>query len=142
LNARAIKSVRCAIYTRVSTDQGLEQDFNSLDAQYDATGTAGYGPATALPLRPICTLRHAGVSGGIREPFGGRIGDVDRLILAMGCAPMASKQRSAGTRAPLREQPLIARASTPNRGMELKNGALSDEDCRKAGHYTSEKRNA
>ena len=30
------KHVRCAIYTRVSTDQGLEQDFNSLDAQYDA----------------------------------------------------------------------------------------------------------
>jgi DNA invertase Pin-like site-specific DNA recombinase len=28
--------VRCAIYTRVSTDQGLEQDFNSLDAQHDA----------------------------------------------------------------------------------------------------------
>ena len=27
------KTVRCAIYTRVSTDQGLEQDFNSLDAQ-------------------------------------------------------------------------------------------------------------
>ena len=31
------KLVRCAIYTRVSTDQGLEQDFNSLDAQYDAS---------------------------------------------------------------------------------------------------------
>ena len=31
------KSVRCAIYTRVSTDQGLEQDFNSLDAQYEAS---------------------------------------------------------------------------------------------------------
>jgi len=29
--------VRCAIYTRVSDDQGLEQDFNSLDAQYDAS---------------------------------------------------------------------------------------------------------
>jgi len=29
--------VRCAIYTRVSTDQGLEQDFNSLDAQYEAS---------------------------------------------------------------------------------------------------------
>ena len=28
--------VRCAIYTRVSTDQGLDQDFNSLDAQYEA----------------------------------------------------------------------------------------------------------
>ena len=32
----AAKSIRCAIYTRVSTDQGLEQDFNSLDAQRDA----------------------------------------------------------------------------------------------------------
>src|SRR5262249_31717224 len=31
------KLVRCAIYTRVSTDQGLEQDFNSLDAQYGAS---------------------------------------------------------------------------------------------------------
>jgi DNA invertase Pin-like site-specific DNA recombinase len=30
------KPVRCAIYTRVSTDHGLEQDFNSLDAQHDA----------------------------------------------------------------------------------------------------------
>jgi hypothetical protein len=32
----AVKSVRCAIYTRVSTEQGLDQDFNSLDAQYEA----------------------------------------------------------------------------------------------------------
>src|SRR6266566_8434013 len=31
------KVVRCAIYTRVSTDQGLDQDFNSLDAQYEAS---------------------------------------------------------------------------------------------------------
>ena len=30
------KPVRCAIYTRKSTEQGLEQDFNSLDSQYDA----------------------------------------------------------------------------------------------------------
>jgi site-specific DNA recombinase len=33
----SLKRVRCAIYTRVSTDQGLEQDFNSLDAQFDAS---------------------------------------------------------------------------------------------------------
>src|SRR5947209_4698011 len=33
----AQKQVRCAIYTRVSTEYGLEQDFNSLDAQYDAS---------------------------------------------------------------------------------------------------------
>jgi hypothetical protein len=37
MNARSRKVVRCATYTRVSTDQGLEQDFNSLDAQYDAS---------------------------------------------------------------------------------------------------------
>ena len=30
------KSLRCAIYTRVSSDQGLEQDFNSLDNQREA----------------------------------------------------------------------------------------------------------
>jgi site-specific DNA recombinase len=30
------KPLRCAIYTRVSTEHGLEQDFNSLDAQHDA----------------------------------------------------------------------------------------------------------
>jgi site-specific DNA recombinase len=37
MNAKGKKTIRCAIYTRVSTDQGLEQDFNSLDAQYDAS---------------------------------------------------------------------------------------------------------
>jgi len=37
MSAKRNKTVRCAIYTRVSTDQGLEQDFNSLDAQYDAS---------------------------------------------------------------------------------------------------------
>jgi site-specific DNA recombinase len=30
------KVVRCAIYTRKSTEDGLEQEYNSLDAQYDA----------------------------------------------------------------------------------------------------------
>jgi site-specific DNA recombinase len=44
----SIKPLRCAIYTRVSTDHGLEQDFNSLDAQYDA--------AQAY----ICSQAHAG----------------------------------------------------------------------------------
>jgi site-specific DNA recombinase len=32
----AKRSVRCAIYTRKSTEEGLEQDFNSLDAQREA----------------------------------------------------------------------------------------------------------
>lgn len=33
---RSKKLVRCAIYTRKSTEDGLEQEYNSLDAQYDA----------------------------------------------------------------------------------------------------------
>jgi site-specific DNA recombinase len=36
MKASSIKSVRCAIYTRVSTEHGLDQEFNSLDAQYEA----------------------------------------------------------------------------------------------------------
>jgi site-specific DNA recombinase len=32
----APKPVRCAIYTRKSTDEGLNQDFNSPDVQRDA----------------------------------------------------------------------------------------------------------
>src|SRR5262249_23581477 len=36
MSQRPPKRVRCAIYTRVSTEYGLEQDFNSLDAQHDA----------------------------------------------------------------------------------------------------------
>lgn len=33
------KTIRCAIYTRVSTDAGLDQDFNSLDAQYEGASS-------------------------------------------------------------------------------------------------------
>jgi hypothetical protein len=29
---KPVRTLRSAIYTRVSTDQGLEQEFNSLDA--------------------------------------------------------------------------------------------------------------
>src|SRR3981189_3438622 len=36
MRAPSVKPVRCAIYTRVSTEHGLDQEFNSLDAQYDA----------------------------------------------------------------------------------------------------------
>ena len=30
-------SIRCAIYTRKSTEEGLDQQFNSLDAQRDSS---------------------------------------------------------------------------------------------------------
>ena len=33
-----MRTVRCAIYTRKSSEEGLEQEFNSLDAQREACG--------------------------------------------------------------------------------------------------------
>ncbi len=32
----ATPKIRCAIYTRKSSEEGLDQTFNSLDAQYEA----------------------------------------------------------------------------------------------------------
>jgi len=56
MNDRSTKVVRCAIYTRVTTDQGLEQDFNSLDAQYDASQAYIRSQAHA-PLSPSVPAR-------------------------------------------------------------------------------------
>jgi DNA invertase Pin-like site-specific DNA recombinase len=36
MTAKVPKRMRCAIYTRVSTEYGLDQEFNSLDAQHEA----------------------------------------------------------------------------------------------------------
>ena len=38
------RRVRCAIYTRKSSEEGLEQDFNSLDAQAEACGNRPLSP--------------------------------------------------------------------------------------------------
>jgi hypothetical protein len=55
MKARPVKSVRCAIYTRVSTEQGLDQDFNSLDAQYEAASAYIKSQAHAdMPALAIC----------------------------------------------------------------------------------------
>ena len=49
------KTLRCAIYTRKSTEEGLEQDFNSLDAQREACAayvlSQKHEGWTALPHR-------------------------------------------------------------------------------------------
>jgi site-specific DNA recombinase len=37
MTTKSVRPVRCAIYTRVSTDLRLEQNFNSLDAQFEAS---------------------------------------------------------------------------------------------------------
>ena len=64
MKSGSAKTVRWAIYTRVSTDQGLEQDFNSLDAQYDASKAYIRSQAHAgwTPLR--AKYDDGGFSGG------------------------------------------------------------------------------
>ncbi len=61
------KPVRCAIYTRASTEHGLEQDFNSLDAQYDAA--QAYIRSQAHAGWTLIRSRYAdgGYSGGSTE---------------------------------------------------------------------------
>src|SRR5213594_3026742 len=61
---KPVKPVRCAIYTRVSTDQGLEQDFNSLDAQYDASQAYIHSQAHAGWTLLRAKYDDGGFSGG------------------------------------------------------------------------------
>src|ERR1700727_2163378 len=58
------KSVRCAIYTRVSTEQGLDQDFNSLDAQYEASSAYIKSQAHAGWTQIRSRYDDGGYSGG------------------------------------------------------------------------------
>ena len=37
MKRQPVRALRCAIYTRVSTEHGLEQEFNSLDSQREAS---------------------------------------------------------------------------------------------------------
>jgi site-specific DNA recombinase len=61
------KPVRCAIYTRVSTDQGLDQDFNSLDAQRDASQAYIRSQAHAGWTQIRYRYDDGGYSGGTTE---------------------------------------------------------------------------
>jgi len=63
----SIKPVRCAIYTRVSTDYGLEQDFNSLDAQHDAAQAYIRSQAHASWMLIRSRYADGGYSGGSIE---------------------------------------------------------------------------
>jgi site-specific DNA recombinase len=64
---RTVKRSRCAIYTRKSTEEGLEQDFNSLDAQREACAafiqSQRHEGWIALPIR----YDDGGYSGGTME---------------------------------------------------------------------------
>src|ERR1700738_330697 len=64
MKAPSVKPVRCAIYTRVSTEHGLDQEFNSLDAQYDAASAYIKSQAHAGWAQIRSRYDDGGYSGG------------------------------------------------------------------------------
>src|SRR4030088_2968377 len=67
MKAPSIRPVRCAIYTRVSTEHGLDQEFNSLDAQYDAASEYIKSQAHAGWARIPSRSDDGGYSGGASD---------------------------------------------------------------------------
>ena len=62
-----MKKIRCAIYTRKSAEEGLEQEFNSLDAQREACAAyVASQKAQGWVLLPT-VYEDAGLSGGTLE---------------------------------------------------------------------------
>src|ERR1700741_322655 len=64
MKAPSIRPVRCAIYTRVSTEYGLDQEFNSLDPQYDAASAYIRSQAHAYWTQVRTRYDDGGFSGG------------------------------------------------------------------------------
>ena len=50
-----MKKIRCAIYTRKSAEEGLEQEFNSLDAQREACAAYVASQKAEGWVRRCCT---------------------------------------------------------------------------------------
>lgn len=76
---------RCAIYTRKSSEEGLEQEFNSLDAQYDAC--ASYIASQKHEGWKLLSQRYddGGISGGTMERPGLQrlLSDIDAGLIDM-----------------------------------------------------------
>src|ERR1700716_3217342 len=66
-HARAAFTVRCAIYTRKSSDEGLEQEFNSLDAQREACEAYIVSQRHAGWIALADMYDDGGLSGGTME---------------------------------------------------------------------------
>lgn len=60
-------TIRCAIYTRKSSDEGLEQEFNSLDAQREACAAFVLSQKHAGWVAVRDLYDDAGLSGGTME---------------------------------------------------------------------------
>src|ERR1700728_1332684 len=80
--------LRCAIYTRKSSEEGLEQDFNSLDAQREACEAFAFSQKMEGWSPVSETYDDGGFSGGNveRPPLGGllrrvRAGRIGALLV-------------------------------------------------------------
>jgi site-specific DNA recombinase len=62
-----VKRIRCAIYTRKSTEDGLDQDFNSLDAQREACAAYVTSQASLGWKLSATHYDDGGISGGTME---------------------------------------------------------------------------
>lgn len=62
-----MKPVRCAIYTRKSSEEGLEQDFNSLHAQREACAAYILSQASEGWTALATCYDDGGISGGTLE---------------------------------------------------------------------------
>ena len=67
---KATKTIRCAIYTRKSTEEGLDQDFNSLDAQREAAESY---IASQKGEGWVCLPEHYDDGGSMDRPALGRL---------------------------------------------------------------------
>lgn len=65
--SEAKRTIRCAIYTRKSSEEGLEQEFNSLDAQYEACSAYIVSQKSEGWKRTPVRYDDGGVSGGTLE---------------------------------------------------------------------------
>ena len=83
MSADKKKLLRCAIYTRVSTDAGLEQDFNSLDAQRESCEayikSQSHEGWKLLPKH----YDDGGISGDFLEWMAGAVRRCDVMVLLM-----------------------------------------------------------
>ena len=78
-----MKKIRCAIYTRKSSEDGLEQDFNSLDAQHEACAAYITSQKNEGWVQVPDRYDDGGLSGGTLERPGLQrlLADIDRGVV-------------------------------------------------------------
>ena len=100
-----VRKLRCAVYTRKSTEEGLDKEFNTLDAQRDACEAYVASPARRglgagpRPLRRRRLLRrHPGAAGAAAAAGRHRGGPVDVVVVYKidRLTPLADRLRQAG----------------------------------------------